>query len=233
MSSLFSDPPFRRGVTLLNREVIEYTTDAAYATAVPVAGTEIVGQVKVFRDVHASLGIKYSNELVYCVAARFKPNAASTTLTSADRGKAVVIRNTATNSNDMHSTVEFDDTWATNANVNAGQRVGYIDDYLSVTVRANDICWLVIKGPSLVAKTTDAAINAGALVTITGTSGLSVTAASVQTLTEAAPNTLNQRAMGVANGSFTVATSAFGLGSNAASGDAFVRAILYGVNWAI
>lgn len=238
MSSLFSDPPFSRGTTLLNGEVIEYSSGASYTTQVPVAGREIVGSCKAFQDIHPVTKAKLSNELVYCVAARFKPASASTVLNPNNdgtaKGKAVVMRMDDSGSIDnLLSTAEFTDTYATNANVTAGQRVGFIDEYLSSEIRANDIVWVVVRGPAMVAKTTNAGINSGALVTITGTSGLVVTAASIQTLSEAAPNTLNQRAMGLAVGSVNTSTNAVTLGGDAGSSDTHVRALLYGINWGI
>lgn len=239
MSSLFSDPPFGRGQTLLNGEVIEYSSGTAYASYNPIAGREIVGQAKAFQDVHPVTRAKLSNELVYCVAARFKPASGDTVLNPSNdgtaKGKAVVLRMSSSDTN-LLSTAEFTDTYATNGNVTAGQRVGFIDEYLNSEIRANDIVWIVVRGPAMVAKTTGAGINAGALVTITGTDGLVVTAASIQTLTEAAPNTLNQRAMGIAIGNVNESTNVVTLGGNAGTSSGsnkFVRAILYGVNWAI
>lgn len=237
MSSLHSDPPFYRGQTLLQGETVEYNTppDVAYANAVPTAGTEIVGQVKIFPDIHPVTKLKMSNELVYCMAVRYKPAASSDrfNIDGADRGKAIVLRNTATNSVDMQSTAEFDGTFATNANVNSGLRVGFVDEYLTQAVRANDIIWVVVKGPALVRKTTNAGINAGTLVTITGSAGRVVTASAVLTLNEATPNTLNQRAMGLATGSYSETTLLTSTGSNAASGDEYVRSRLYGINWGV
>lgn len=236
MSSLFSDPPFARGTTLLSGEVIEYSAGTTYSTQVPAAGVEVVGQIKAFMDSHPVTKARLSNELVYCVAARFKPAASDTVLNPNNdgtaRGKAVVLRMSSGATN-LLSTAEFTDTYATNANVTAGQRVGYIDEYLTSEIRANDIVWVTVRGPAMVAKTTNAAINSGTLVTVTGTAGLSVTASTVLSLTEAAPNTLNQQAMGLAIGSVNTTTNVVTLGGNAASADTLVRAILYGVNWNI
>lgn len=71
MSSIFSDPFFRRGATLLGGETIEYSDPPTNSK--PIAGGEIVGQVKVFQDVEPTGTQKrLSNRLVYCVAARYK-----------------------------------------------------------------------------------------------------------------------------------------------------------------
>ena len=71
MSSLFSDPPFPRGQTLLNNENIELDPNGN-----PIAGVEIVGTVKVFPDLVPGTGpaaIRNSNRLVFCIAARYTP----------------------------------------------------------------------------------------------------------------------------------------------------------------
>ena len=69
MSTIFSDPGWQRGGTLLAGEVIDY--DDAPANTVPTAGKELVGQVKIFQDVDPYSGVRKSNRLVYCVAARY------------------------------------------------------------------------------------------------------------------------------------------------------------------
>jgi hypothetical protein len=160
MSSIFSDPSFRRGTTLLGGEAIE--TDPA---GLPVAGGEIVGQVKVFQDVHPSTGERYSNRLVYCVAARYKGASVSDGSTVAgelylfDAGKPL-------------SEVTSKLTTSTHA---AGASVGVLDEYLTGELRQNDIVWLVVKGPTQV-KQTAAAINAGAAVQASSTAGSAVAA---------------------------------------------------------
>lgn len=165
MSTIFSDPGWRRGSTLLNNETIEL--DGA---GNPVAGGELVGQIKVFQDVHPSTGVRYSNRLVYCVAARYK---GSTNLTSADAGKCFAFSATA-------PLAEFSAV-ATTTDVNTnGRTFGVLDEYLTEAVRPNDIVWLVVKGPTAVSKATGTAIAAGAAVQITGTAG-AITVASTGT----------------------------------------------------
>lgn len=156
MSSIFSDPGWRRGSTLLNGETIEL--DGA---GNPVAGGELVGQVKVFQDVNPSTGVRNSNRLVYCVAARYKGASA---LTSADAGKAFAFSATA-------PLTEFSAV-ATTTDVNTnGRTFGVLDEYLTESVRTNDIVWLVVKGPTTISKATGTAIDAGATVQVTGTAG--------------------------------------------------------------
>jgi hypothetical protein len=233
MSSLHSDPPFARGSTLLAGEEVEYIEKGAdYSNGTPVAGREIVGQVKAFADVHPVTKAKLSNELVYCMACRYKPASGSTKLNAtsgADKGKAVVLRVTS----GMGSTAEFTDTFANAADALAGRRVGYIDEYLNSEVRANDIVWVVIKGPAAIRKTTGAAINAGQVVSLQGsavTTGLSI-AKTAQTLALETTSTSERVAHGFATGSVNTDTNEVVTGANAASADTFVRTRLYGVNW--
>jgi hypothetical protein len=156
MSTIFSDPGWRRGSTLLNNETIEL--DGAGA---PIAGGELVGQVKVFQDINPSTGVRFSNRLVYCVAARYT---GSTALTAADAGKAFAFSATA-------PLREFSAV-ATTTDVNTnGRTIGILDEYLSESVRTNDIVWLVVKGPTTISKATGSAVAAGAVVQVTGTAG--------------------------------------------------------------
>ena len=157
MSSIFSDPFFRRGSTLLGGETIE-VDDAGN----PLAGTEIVGQVKAFQDQNPTgLGERHSNRLVYCVAARYKGSSA---LTSADAGKLFVFDATGV-------LTTFTDA-ATTTNAAAGKAVGVLDEYIpeNVTVRQNDIVWLVVKGPTTVNQTA-ASIAQGTPVQVSSTGG--------------------------------------------------------------
>jgi len=165
MSTIFSDPGWRRGSTLLNREVIEFSD---VANTIPTAGAELVGQVKVFQDVNPSTGIRNSNRLVYCVAARYK---GASNLTSADAGKIFAFSTTAPMS-------EFSAV-ATAANVTAGLPFGVLDEYLSEEVRPNDIVWLVVKGPTTMAKLAGAAVAAGAAVEMSATAGSAQTASTL------------------------------------------------------
>ena len=124
MSSIFSDPFFRRGSTLLGGELIEVDPN----TGSPVAGGEIVGQVKVFQDVNpVGRGERYSNRLVYCVAARYK--GADVADASTVAGSAYIFSPTAPLS-------EFS-TLATASNVTDGIEVGVLDEYLTEIGRAH------------------------------------------------------------------------------------------------
>jgi hypothetical protein len=171
MSTIFSDPGWRRGSTLLNREAIELDADSR-----PIAGRELIGQVKVFQDVDPSSGQRYSNRLVYCVAARYT---GSTTLTSADAGK-VVSFNTVAASGPLISPSVYDLTdgplsefggVATTTDVNTNFRTyGVLDEYLTEDVRQNDIVWVVMKGPTSV-QSAGTAVAAGGVVEVTGTAG--------------------------------------------------------------
>jgi hypothetical protein len=143
MSSIFSDPFFRRGSTLLGGEAIETDSNG------PIAGREVVGQVKAFQDVTPTgLGERHSNRLVFCVAARYTGTA---NLTSADAGSLFVFDSTASTGDLLAS---FKDK-ATATNAKAGTAVGVLDEYIggNVVVRPNDIVWLVVKGPATVNQT--------------------------------------------------------------------------------
>lgn len=164
MSTIFSDPGWRRGSTLLNRETIEVDADGK-----PVAGKELVGQVKVFQDVNPSSGVRNSNRLVYCVAARYT---GATNLTSADAGKVYAFSTASTAGPDANNgpMTEFSAV-ATATNVNTdGRSIGVLDEYLTEDVRQNDIVWLVVKGPTSI-QSSGTAIAAGAAIEVTGTAG--------------------------------------------------------------
>lgn len=156
MSSIFSDPPFRRGTTLLGGEAIEL--DAA---GNPIAGVEIVGQVKAFQDVHPSTGQRFSNRLVYCAAARYKGSLVSDASTLA--GTVVAFDAAA-------PLTEFTAA-ATGANITAGRPYGVVDEYLTGELRPNDIIWVVMKGPATANKATGSAVAAGAQVEVSATAG--------------------------------------------------------------
>ena len=160
MSSIFSDPSFRRGTTLLGGEAIDVD-----GSGNPIAGGEIVGQVKVFQDVNPSTGVRNSNRLVYCVAARYKGSTVNDASTVA--GEVYVF-------DAAKPLTEFTSKGTATTVV---ERVAYgvLDEYLTGQLRTNDIVWLVVKGPTDV-KQTAAAINAGAVVQVSATAGSIATA---------------------------------------------------------
>jgi hypothetical protein len=167
MSSLFSDPPFQRGTTLLNNENIDLDPNGN-----PLAGTEIVGSIKVFQDVVPGTGpaaIRNSNRLVYCLAARYTPADGLTKLniggTGADKGKWYVL--------DRRAPLATFGTAAAATDITDGRMVGILDEYLNSEVRPNDIVWLVVKGPATTQKGATVVIPGGLGVEIS--SGLSVT----------------------------------------------------------
>jgi hypothetical protein len=161
MSSIFSDPFFRRGGTLLGGEEIE--KDSA---GNPIAGREVVGQVKAFQDVNPqSRGERYSNRLVYCVAARYL---GSDTTGSALKGQLVAF--------DGATPLTTVTSAATKTNVSDGRSYGVVDEYLpdGIPVRQNDIVWIVVKGPTTVLKENGASgfgITAGNAVVVSNTAG--------------------------------------------------------------
>lgn len=159
MSSIFSDPGWRRGSTLLNNETIEL--DGA---GNPVAGNELVGQVKVFQDVHPSTGVRYSNRLVYCIAARYI-GSSDINVNGADAGRAYVLsrRNGLGLFADVAGASDVTD-----------RTVGILDEYLTETVRPNDIVWLVVKGPVTARKGNTIVIPGGLGAEVASANGLVV-----------------------------------------------------------
>ena len=154
MSSIFSDPSFRRGTTLLSGEAIEYEGSN------PIAGSEIVGQVKAFQDVDPASGKRFSNRLVYCVAARYTGTTVADASTVA--GEVYLM--------DFNSPLSVFTTKGTASNVLAGLAFGVLDEYLKGELRKDDIVWVVVRGPCDV-KQTAAIINAGAQVQVSATAG--------------------------------------------------------------
>lgn len=236
MSSLFSDPPFSRGTLLLAGEPIEYYPPGSTYSATndsgaqyPVAGGEIVGQVKVFRDINPVTKDRLSNELVYCIAARYKPTNGANLTTPP--GKAVALK-----ISQYLGTAEFDENLATAANVNTGERVGFIDEYLSTSavIRPDDIVWLVFKGPVAAKKTehaTTAGITAGVSVAMSGTAG-SVFTKTVDSIWTASTNEPSLVSLGLAWGKVSDDLQTITFGANAASTDKYCRVNLTGQNWA-
>lgn len=236
MSSLFSDPPFARGTTLLGGEVIDYYPPGSAYSATndsgaqyPVAGREIVGQVKVFQDINPVNKKRLSNELVYCIAARYKPSTA-TNLTSAT-GKGVTLK-----ISQYLGTAEFDENLATQANVNTGERVAFVDDWLpsGTVIRPDDIVWLVFKGPAALKKTehaSTAGITAGVAVAMSSTAG-SVFTKTVDSIWTASSNEPSLVALGLAWGKASDDLDTITFGANAASTDKYCRVNLWGQNWA-
>jgi hypothetical protein len=158
MSQIFSDPPFRRGSTLLGGDFKDT------GTGLELPGTDIVGSVKVFQDVNPSTGERYSNRLVYCVAVRYKGSDVNDATTLA--GKVYVI-DTALENGRPFATIT---SLATEANVAAGRHVGVLDEYLTGGLKQNDVVWLVVKGPASALRTA-AAVNDGVRVQVSGTAG--------------------------------------------------------------
>jgi len=154
MSSLYSDPPFTRGSTLLNGEVIDTDNNG------PVAGRAVVGQVKVFQDVNPTTKQLLSDRLVFCVAARYKGSDVADASTVA--GSIYLFDTTAP--------LENFSTLATASNLTAGLAYGILDEYLTGAMRQNDVVWLVLKGPTQVRQTA-VAIAAGAAVQASATAG--------------------------------------------------------------
>lgn len=165
MSSLYSDPPFPRGSTLLSGEVIE--TDGAG----PVAGRAVVGQVKVFQDVNPSTKALLSDRLVYCVAARYK-GSDNPDVTGVASGSTLVTGNIYLfdTGAPLEQFGNATGPLATATNLTAGLTYGVLDEYLTGALRTNDIVWLVVKGPTAIRQSA-AIIAVGAAVQASATAG--------------------------------------------------------------
>lgn len=157
MPSIFSDPFFRRGTTLLGGEPIELDP----ATGAPAAGNEVIGQVKVFQDVNPYDGTRNSNRLVYCVAARYK---------GSDVEDGSTVAGTLYAFDAAKPMTEFTSA-GTKTNVADGRSYGVLDEYLTGRLRQNDVVWLVVKGPVAVKKEAGAAMAAGVSVVVSNTAG--------------------------------------------------------------
>lgn len=158
MSSIFSDPFWRRGSTLLNAEPIDLD-----GSGNPIAGTEVVGQVKAFQDVRPTGdGARFSNKLVYCIAVRYTGSTVSDASTVA--GKRYALNAAQTEISAVR----------TKANADSAVPSGILDEYLTGELRQNDIVWLVVKGPADIVVT--GSITAGSNVVQSSTAGTSVVA---------------------------------------------------------
>jgi hypothetical protein len=157
MSSLYSDPPFPRGTTLLNGDTIE--TDALG----PVAGRSIVGQIKVFQDVNTNTKGMHSNRLVTCVAARYKGSDVADVNTAGSEitGKLYVFD--ATTAGNVAALENFSALGTSSNITNASIQFGVLDEYLTGPLRTNDIVWLVVNGPTSIRQSA-AIIGANAAV---------------------------------------------------------------------
>lgn len=159
MSSIFSDPGWRRGTTLCSGDL------SGTGTGNDLPGAELVGQIKAFQDVHPRTGARNSNRLVYCQAVRWKGATVEDGSTVAGRAFTVdlVLENgkafaTITNP-------------ATNANATNGREVGVVDEYLTGRLAYDDVVWLVRKGPTSIKQFAAIAIANGSQVELTGATG--------------------------------------------------------------
>ena len=171
MSSLYSDPSFRRGSTALGFiSTDNATTDTVIINGVSntsvVEGRSIVGQVKVFQDVNPTTGVLLSDRLVYCVAARWKGSDVSDASTIAGN---LYVFDAASAANQPLVAFENFSAVGTSSNItNASVAFGVLDEYLTGYLRTNDIVWLVVKGPCSVRVTSTSIAANGAIAPATG-----------------------------------------------------------------
>ena len=159
MSSIFSDPGFRRGTTLCAGDL------SGTGTGNDLPGAELVGQIKAFQDVNPRTGVRNSNRLVYCQAVRFKGTTVEDGSTLAGLVYTVDL---ALENGKSFATIT---TAATNANVAAGREYGVLDEYPTGRLAQDDVVWIVRKGPASIKQAAATAIASGAQVEVTGTAG--------------------------------------------------------------
>lgn len=159
MSSIFSDPPFRRGTTLCSGDL------TGTGTGNDLPGSELVGAIKVFQDVNPSSGVRGSNRLVYCQAVRYLGSDVADASTVAGCVYAVDL---GLENGKPFATIT---SAATNANVAAGREYGVLDEYLTGSLKQNDVVWIVRKGPASIKQAAGTAITSGTQVELTGTAG--------------------------------------------------------------
>lgn len=167
MSSIFSDPPFRRGTTLAAGDFGDAAT-----SGVNILGGELVGQIKAFQDVDPSTGQRYSNRLVYCQAVRWLGGAVADATTVA--GAPYKVSATHENGKPFCSITEQ----AVNSDVPAHDVV-ILDEYLTGSLTNNDVVWAVVKGPTAV-RSAGTAIANGAQVQLNVSSPTLVTGSTNQ-----------------------------------------------------
>lgn len=145
MSTLTTDPGFARG------QVLGVTKSLYDAEAGD--GSHLYGVHKVFTDVDPKSGAILSNETVECIAVK---NESGGVLAA---GTVVAF--------DLDKTLTCIDATATTTSV----RFGVVDEYIgSQGVPANEVFWLVVKGPTKVLKKSGV-ITIGAKVKISATTG--------------------------------------------------------------
>jgi hypothetical protein len=164
MSIHNSDPWFGRGTTLFAGPAKYAGYEGAVASTDPRNGTSVTGSQKVFSDADprtTNTGIRLSNRLVTCIAAR-NTSGAALLPGSVVKFKAAAILD------------EVDGPAATAAGL-----IGVVDEYLPASGCAvNDVCWIVVSGPTAI--TTSATLAAGAAVTATaGKAAASAAAADI------------------------------------------------------
>lgn len=149
MSTLTADPGFARG------EVLGVTK--TYYDAQVGDGSNLWGVRKVFTDTHPRTGQILTNETVECVAVKNVSGGALLPKTLVQF--------------DANAIITSVDAGATTSST----RIGVVDEYLPAAgAPANEVLWVVVKGPTTVLKlthATDEAIAAGAAVSATATAG--------------------------------------------------------------
>ena len=136
---------------MLAGEVIDLNGAVSPNTAYPIAGQNIIGDIKCFNDVNPRTIQSYSNQLVYCMACRYTGSAVADGSTLAGRVFTI-----------LPDGASFS-TLSLAADMTAGKRVGVFDEYFTGALRQYDIVWLTVSGPTMM-QCTQASITAGSAV---------------------------------------------------------------------
>lgn len=183
MSSIFSDPPFVRGRTLGSGDFGDAQTNPSLPD---VFGSGVVGSIKAFQDVAAGSiavngtavtpGTVLSNRLVYCQAVRWRGSDVADASTIA--GVAYTVDLTMENGKPFCQI----STPAVNLDVVNGRDYGVVDEYLTGTLKQNDVVWLVRKGPVCIKQAAGTSIASGSGVELTSSTGKIAVKSSGQSL---------------------------------------------------
>lgn len=172
MSTLTADPGFARGAVL--------GITKTYYDAQVGDGSHLLGVHKVFADTHPQTGQILSNETVECIAVK-------------NVSGGVLLPKTLVQF-DSDAILTSVDAGATTSSV----RVGVVDEYISAAgVPANEVFWLVVKGPTTVLKKASL-VNAGAAVSASATAGSVEEGATLQVglcISEAQPGEADVRVL--------------------------------------
>ena len=164
MSTLTADPKFSRG------QVLGVTWKAYDADNGD--GLKVIGSRSVFLDENPIAKKRLSNRTVECVAVK---NSSGAVLVPGSIVKFRVHDGATTTPEDAGL------AYVSGAAASTDVLFGVVDEYLTSSVPVDEVCWVVVAGPSAALKVTGTAITANTSVNISATTAGSVTAAGAGT----------------------------------------------------